>query len=58
MSKNGVFQAGIAESHGNNYGLALAIFGGVMAVAIVIWTAVGPERSHADFMADAKAPAT
>jgi hypothetical protein len=27
-----------------------------MAVAIVIWTAVGPERSHADFMADTKAP--
>ncbi|HWC56837.1 MAG TPA: MFS transporter, partial [Sphingomicrobium sp.] len=58
MSKNGVFQAGIAESRGNNYGLALAIFGGAMAVAIAIWTLLGPERSHADFMADAKAPAT
>jgi SHS family lactate transporter-like MFS transporter len=55
MSKNGVFQAGIAESHGNNYGLALAIFGGAMAVVIAIWTAIGPERSRADFMADAKA---
>ena len=55
MSKNAVFQAGNAESHGNNYGLALAIFGGSMAVAIVIWTAIGPERSRADFMAQAKA---
>ena len=55
MSKNAVFQAQIAESHANNYGLALAIFGGVMAVAIAIWTFLGPERSHADFMADAGA---
>jgi SHS family lactate transporter-like MFS transporter len=55
MSRNGVFQAQIAESHGDNYGLSLAIFGGVTAVIIVIWTAVGPERKHADFMADAKA---
>ena len=52
MSRNGVFQAQIAESHGNNYGLALAIFGGAMAVLIAIWTAIGPERSRADFMAD------
>ena len=55
MSRNGVFQAQIAESHGNNYGLALAIFGGAMAVLIVVWTAFGPERKQADFMADAKA---
>src|SRR5689334_17652023 len=55
MSKNAVFQAQIAESHGNNYGLALAIFGGSMAVLIVIWTAFGPERKEADFIADARA---
>ena len=55
MSKNGVFQAQIAESHGNNYGLALAIFGGTMALLIAIWTALGPERADADFMADARA---
>jgi len=53
MSRNAVFQAGIAENHGNNYGLALAIFGGVMAVVIVVWTAIGPERKNADFTADA-----
>ncbi len=55
MSRNAVFQAGIAESHGNNYGLALAIFGGAMAIVIAIWTAIGPERRHADFLAEAKA---
>ncbi len=54
MSKNAPIQAGIAESHGNNYGLALAIFGGAMAVVIAIWTALGPERKNADFMADAR----
>jgi SHS family lactate transporter-like MFS transporter len=48
MSRNAVFQAGIAKSHGGNYGLALAIFGGVTAVLIAIWTAIGPERKHAD----------
>ena len=50
MSRNGVFQAQIAESHGNNYALALALFGGVTAVIIVIWTAIGPERRHASFV--------
>ena len=53
MSRNGVFQAQIAESHGNNYGLALAIFGGSMAVLIAVWTALGPERKNADFVAEA-----
>jgi len=55
MSRNAVFQARIAESHGNNYGLALAIFGGAMALLIAFWTAIGPERKNADFGADAKA---
>ena len=54
MSKNAVFQAGIAESRGDDYGLALTIFGGTMALAIILWTAFGPERKHADFMADAQ----
>jgi len=47
----------VCSSDLNNYGLALAIFGGVMAVAIAAWTAVGPERSKADFLADATASA-
>jgi len=57
-SKNAVFQAQIAESHGNDYGLALAIFGGTMAVLIAVWTAIGPERKNADFAAEAKARST
>jgi SHS family lactate transporter-like MFS transporter len=48
MSRNVVFQAGIAESRGDNYALALALFGGVTAVIIAVWTAFGPERKHAD----------
>jgi len=51
MAKNAVFQAGIAESRGNNYGLALALFGGVTAILIAMWTAIGPERKHADLTA-------
>src|SRR5690348_1769928 len=54
-SKNAPIQAGIAESHGNNYALALAIICAIMAVVIAAWTALGPERAHADFMADARA---
>jgi MFS transporter, SHS family, lactate transporter len=55
MARNVVFQTGIAESHGDNYGLALALFGGVTAVAIVLWTLIGPERKHVDFMVGASA---
>jgi SHS family lactate transporter-like MFS transporter len=54
MSYNAPVQAGIAQSHGNNYGLALAIFGGAMAVVIAIWTTLGPERKEADFLAEAR----
>jgi SHS family lactate transporter-like MFS transporter len=53
-SKNAPIQAGIAESHGDNYGLALAIICAIMAVVIAGWTALGPERKDADFLADAK----
>jgi SHS family lactate transporter-like MFS transporter len=54
-SKNAPIQAGIAESHDNNYGLALAIVCGLMAIIIAGWTALGPERRNADFTAEAKA---
>ena len=55
MSRNVVFQAGIAEGRGDDYALALALFGGLTAVIIAVWTAFGPERRHADFVADARA---
>ena len=57
-SKNGPIQAGIAEAHGNNYGLALALVCGTMAVVIAVWTAIGPERKNADFTAEAREIAT
>jgi SHS family lactate transporter-like MFS transporter len=53
-SKNAPIQAGIAESHGNNYALALTIICAIMAVVIAVWTAIGPERKNADFAAEAK----
>ena len=52
-SKNAPIQAGIAEAHGNNYALSLALVCGIMAVVIAVWTAFGPERKHADFTAEA-----
>jgi SHS family lactate transporter-like MFS transporter len=42
-SRNGVIQAGIAESHGDNYSLALALVAGITAVVLVAWIAIGPE---------------
>jgi SHS family lactate transporter-like MFS transporter len=54
-SRNAPIQAGIAEAHGNNYALSLALVCGITAVIIAIWTALGPERKNADFAADAKA---
>jgi SHS family lactate transporter-like MFS transporter len=53
-SKNAPIQAGIAEAHGDNYALALALVCGFAAVIIAIWTALGPERKNADFVADAR----
>ena len=53
-SKNAPIQAGIAEAHGDNYGLALALVCGTVAVVIAVWTALGPERKNADFAAEAK----
>jgi SHS family lactate transporter-like MFS transporter len=54
-SKNAPIQAGIAEAHGDNYAVALALVCGITAVIIAIWTALGPERKNADFAAEAKA---
>jgi SHS family lactate transporter-like MFS transporter len=42
-SRNAVIQAGIAESHGNDYSLALALVAGITAVVLVAWIAFGPD---------------
>jgi SHS family lactate transporter-like MFS transporter len=54
-SRNGPIQAGFAEAHGNNYGLALALVAGIAAVVLVTLTALGPERRDVDFVEEAKA---
>jgi SHS family lactate transporter-like MFS transporter len=54
-SKNAPIQAGIAEARGDDYGFALALVCGIAAVVIAIWTALGPERKGADFIAESKA---
>ena len=46
---NAVIQARIAESHGNNYGLALAAVCAVVAVAVALVTWFGPEAKGVDF---------
>lgn len=44
-SRNAPFQAGIAESRGDNYAFALALVAGVTAVVLGVWVSIGPERS-------------
>jgi SHS family lactate transporter-like MFS transporter len=53
-SRNAPFQAWFAAKHGGNYGLALALVAGVTAIVLVLWTAIGPERRHVDFLEEAK----
>jgi SHS family lactate transporter-like MFS transporter len=50
-SGNAVWQAQIAEAHGDNYGLALALTAGVVAIVIAAVTFFGPERRGVDFAA-------
>jgi SHS family lactate transporter-like MFS transporter len=48
-SGNAVWQAQIAESHHDNYGLAMAIVAGVVALVIAAVTLLGPEHRGVDF---------
>ena len=43
-SYNGPFQGKIAEANGGNYAYALALVGGVVAVAMIIVIRLSPER--------------
>ena len=42
-SPNLPMQTRIAESHGGNYGFALALVTGITALVLVTWTALGPD---------------
>jgi MFS transporter, SHS family, lactate transporter len=46
---NAVIQARIAETHHNNYGLALAVVCGVVAITLAVVTWFGPEAKGVDF---------
>src|ERR1700726_2574576 len=48
-SKNGTIQAALAVSYGNNYGLALAITAGIVAIAVAAVTVLGPEARGVQF---------
>jgi MFS transporter, SHS family, lactate transporter len=48
MSKMAPFQSGIAEAQGNNYAYIMSWTIGVVAVALILVTAFGPERRAAD----------
>lgn len=43
-ARNAVWQAGLAESHGNDFALALALVGGGAALLLSAWSWFGPER--------------
>ena len=47
-SRNAVLQAGFAEAHHDDYGLALAVVTGITVVVLIILSALGPERRGVD----------
>ncbi|MEO6092780.1 MAG: MFS transporter [Novosphingobium sp.] len=55
-SRNAVIQAGIAESHGNNYGLALALVTGITAMVLFTWTALGPDPNGRELSEPSRQP--
>jgi SHS family lactate transporter-like MFS transporter len=48
MSKMAPFQSGIAEAHGNDYAYILTWTLAVVAVALIVVTAFGPEARAAE----------
>ncbi len=53
---NSYLQARIAESHHDNYGLALAVVCGVVAVLVAVSVGFGPEAKGVAFGTEAPAP--
>jgi SHS family lactate transporter-like MFS transporter len=51
-SANATMQAGFAEKHGGNYGLALAIVAGTAAIAVAGLTFLGGEKHSVEFAAN------
>ncbi len=56
-SVNATLQAGIAAHYGGNYGLALAVVAGSVALVIAVLTAVGTEAKGIVFTKAKAAPA-
>ncbi len=46
----------MAESHHDNYGLALAVVCGIVAVLVAVFVGFGPEAKGVSFAGDAPAP--
>src|ERR1700761_1030788 len=57
-SINATLQAGIASHFGGNYGLALALVAGTVAIVIAVLTAMGTEARGIDFAKARAEPAT
>jgi SHS family lactate transporter-like MFS transporter len=51
-SYNATMQAGIAKAHGGDYALALTLVAGIVAVALAVIAALGPEARGKRFGAD------
>ena len=56
-SRNQVFQARFAQTHGNNFGLALAAVTGGAAIVLALVTWLGPERKGVAFAGQEAEPA-
>jgi len=57
-SKNGQMQTAFAETHGNNFSIALGVVAASAAVVIALLILFGPERRGVDMTESAKATAT
>lgn len=55
-SVNATLQAGLAESHNNDYAFALALVAGIVAVAVIVLTGLGKEARGVIFGVNAAEP--